>query len=128
MKPRSSVLLAVLLPALLAIALVVAACGGVEETTTTAQATTTTAEVTTTTAEVTTTTAEVTTTTAQATTTTLNAQLEGGTIGQWTTTVTFDDGATAAASIDLPNGTHVAQGMECVVEFRDGGWVVVEVK
>jgi len=117
MKPRSSVLLAVLLHALLAIALVVEACGGAEETTTTAQATTTTAQA-----------------AAQegdrktAVMGGLNAQLEGGTIGQWTTTVTFDDGTTAAASIDLPNGTHVAQGMECVVEFRDGGWVVVEVK
>ena len=38
------------------------------------------------------------------------------------------DGTKGIMKTDLPEGTNVAEGMTCVAEFRNGEWVVVEVK
>lgn len=125
-----------------------AATGGSASTTagvtSTAPATTaTTARPTTTVAPSTTTSRSTTTTTAPTTTTLpgpregdrrpavigeIRAELTAEGMGPWTTTVTLEDGTSAPATFDLPDETTVGMGMECVVEYRDGGWVIVEVE
>jgi hypothetical protein len=42
--------------------------------------------------------------------------------------VLLGDGTKGVMKTDLPEGTSVVEGMTCVAEFRDGEWVVVEVK
>ena len=53
--------------------------------------------------------------------------VDGG-AAEYSGTITFEDGSTADADLDLPDGTMLSTPMAVVAEMHGGAWVVVEVR